>query len=94
MATHSSILAWRIPCTEEPGGLQSTSQKELDTTEPLTFFIQVEPTGSHKSLKEEIWSMIREREEMMEERTERCYLADPEDGGRDLEPKNIATIWS
>ena len=24
MATHSSILAWRIPRTEEPGGLQST----------------------------------------------------------------------
>ena len=23
MATHSSCLAWRIPCTEEPGGLQS-----------------------------------------------------------------------
>ena len=23
MATHSSILAWRIPCTEEPGGLLS-----------------------------------------------------------------------
>ena len=23
MATHSSILAWRIPCTQEPGGLQS-----------------------------------------------------------------------
>ena len=23
MATHSSILAWKIPCTEEPGGLQS-----------------------------------------------------------------------
>ena len=23
MATHSSILAWRIPCMEEPGGLQS-----------------------------------------------------------------------
>ena len=23
MLTHSSILAWRIPCTEEPGGLQS-----------------------------------------------------------------------
>ena len=23
MATHSSVLAWRIPCTEEPGGLQS-----------------------------------------------------------------------
>ena len=23
MATHSSILSWEIPCTEEPGGLQS-----------------------------------------------------------------------
>ena len=23
MATHSSILAWKIPCIEEPGGLQS-----------------------------------------------------------------------
>ena len=31
MATHSSILAWRIPLTEEPSGLQD--HKELDTTE-------------------------------------------------------------
>ena len=27
MATHSSILAWRIPWTEEPGGLQSMESK-------------------------------------------------------------------
>ena len=33
MATHSSILAWRIPCTEEPGELSLEGQKELDTTE-------------------------------------------------------------
>ena len=32
MATHPSILAWRIPWTEEPGGLQSTGSQELDTT--------------------------------------------------------------
>ena len=32
MATHSSILAWRIPWTEEPGGLQSLGCKESDTT--------------------------------------------------------------
>ena len=32
MATHSSILAWRIPWTEEPGGLQSMGSQELDTT--------------------------------------------------------------
>ena len=37
MATHSSILAWRIPWTEEPGGLQSMGRKELDTTERLHF---------------------------------------------------------
>ena len=34
MATHSSILVWRIPWTEEPGGLYSPwYQIELDTTE-------------------------------------------------------------
>ena len=33
MATHSSILAWRIPWTEETGGLHSMGQKESDTTE-------------------------------------------------------------
>jgi len=33
MATHSSILAWRIPWTEEPGGLQSWGHKESDKTE-------------------------------------------------------------
>ena len=33
MATHSSILAWRIPWTEESGGLQSYGCKQLDTTE-------------------------------------------------------------
>ena len=36
MATHSSILAWRIPWTEEPGGLQSMGSKELDLTERLS----------------------------------------------------------
>ena len=29
MATHSSILAWRIPWTEEPGGLQSTDSRRV-----------------------------------------------------------------
>ena len=33
MATHSSILAWEILWTEEPGGLQSQGHKEADTTE-------------------------------------------------------------
>ena len=37
MAPHSSILAWRIPWTEELGGLQSMGHKESDTTEQLHF---------------------------------------------------------
>jgi len=32
MAAHSSILAWRIPWTEEPGMLQSMGSQELDKT--------------------------------------------------------------
>ena len=32
VAAHSSILAWRIPWTEEPGRLLSMESKELDTT--------------------------------------------------------------
>ena len=37
IAKHSSILAWRIPWTEEPGKLQSMGgHKESDTTERLT----------------------------------------------------------
>ena len=32
MATYSSILAWRTPSTEEPGGLQSMESQESDTT--------------------------------------------------------------
>ena len=43
VAAHSSILAWRIPWTEEPGGLQSMGHKESDMTEQLT--LNQEPLG-------------------------------------------------
>ena len=47
MATHSSILAWKIPWTEEPGWLQSMgSQIELDTTEWLTWRLKAVRTKS------------------------------------------------
>ena len=29
VATHSNILAWKIPCIEEPGGLQSTGSQRV-----------------------------------------------------------------
>ena len=36
MVTHPSVLAWRIPWTEKPGGLQLWGCKGSDTTEGLT----------------------------------------------------------
>ena len=36
MATYSSILAWGISWTEEPGGLQSMGSQELDTTQQIS----------------------------------------------------------
>ena len=39
MATHSSILAWRIPRTEEPGGYSPWGPKESDMTEGLTHYL-------------------------------------------------------
>ena len=45
IATHSSILVWRIPWTEKPSGLQSMGcHKESDTTEQLT---QLSNTHTH-----------------------------------------------
>ena len=38
MATHSIILAWEIPWTEEPGGLQSMGSQELDLTYRLSHY--------------------------------------------------------
>ena len=40
MATHSSILAWRIPWLEEPGGLQSTGSQRVrhDRATSLHFY--------------------------------------------------------
>ena len=44
MATHSSILAWRIPCTEEPGRLQSMglqSQTQLNQLSTSTMVVHI-----------------------------------------------------
>ena len=41
MATHSNILAWKIPWTEEPGRLQSMGSRELDTAERLNTHIDM-----------------------------------------------------
>ena len=58
MATHSRILAWRIPRTEEPGGLQSTGSQRVGhdrATDPffcsVFFFFSVGPCGGLRDLR-------------------------------------------
>ena len=45
MATHSSVLAWEIPQTEEPGGLQSMGWQSLDMTEHMYTYCVHEALG-------------------------------------------------
>ena len=42
MATHFSILAWKIPWMEEPGRLKSMAHKKLDMTEQLTLDVSTQ----------------------------------------------------
>ena len=51
MATHSSILAFRIPRTEEPGKLQSTGSQESDTTKWLNHHHHHHPVKLTYSMK-------------------------------------------
>ena len=55
MAIHSSILAWKIPWTEEPGGLQSTGSQESDTTQQLNHH--------HDQFYAIMWIMMKVKEE-------------------------------
>ena len=45
MAPHSSTLAWKIPWTEEPGGLQSMGSRRVGTTERLHFHFSLSCIG-------------------------------------------------
>ena len=37
MATHSTVVSWKMPWTEKSGGLQSMGSQRVNTTERLTF---------------------------------------------------------
>ena len=61
MATHSSILACRIPWTEEPGGLQSTGSKSRTRLSDYDTFIRqhttICKTDSHWELAVRLWEL-------------------------------------
>ena len=52
MTTHSSILAWRIPWTEEPGGYSPQGHKESDTTEHARMHTHIPVVGSRVTRKD------------------------------------------
>ena len=59
MATHSSILAWRIPWIEEPGGLQSRGLQRVISSvcHPLVFLIET-PVFCHNVCFREVILII------------------------------------
>ena len=54
MATHSSILAWNIPWTQESSGLQSMGSQELATTLQLSLSMSTHPIDLQRELSEVI----------------------------------------
>ena len=59
MATHSSVLSWRIPWTEEPGGLQSMGSPRVDhdlATKPHLLDPAIIKTEHSKNKDHGIWS--------------------------------------
>ena len=50
MATHSSTLAWKIPCVEEPGGLQSRQTRPSDFTFTFHFHALEKEMATHSSI--------------------------------------------
>ena len=58
MATHSRVLAWRIPWTEDPGGLRPWGCKESDTTEWLTHVLEWVAISSQGIFPTQGWGLV------------------------------------
>ena len=63
MATHSNILAWRIPLTEEPGRLQSMGSRRVghDRATSLSLFIFMHWRGNGNPLQYSCLENLRDR---------------------------------
>ena len=68
MATHSSILVWRIPWTEEPGGLQSIERMGRKTEQTL-FKMEMHTISGHEKMSTSLISR-----EMLTKTTVRYHL--------------------
>ena len=88
MATHSSILAWRIPWTEEPGGLQSTGSQR-DTTERLTLSTKSKAKWGASNISQPQGAVIWESQGFGH-RTHAAGVRDPQPEGT---PSLVAHSW-
>ena len=59
MATHSSILSWRIPWTEEPGGLQSIGSQSRTRLKRLSRHRYTLEAVSPGSVRWQGWLLVR-----------------------------------
>ena len=55
MATHSTILAWRAPWTEEPGGLQSMGSQRVRHSRAHTYMMEKQPFGRGRCSNSWCW---------------------------------------
>ena len=88
MATHSSILAWRIPWTEESGRLSSRGRKESDTTERLS--------THQKATKESSWpggDTLCPRSGVVAERSYPASEVSVSRGGQEKPPRAWGQGW-
>ena len=58
MATHSSIFAWRIPLTEEPGGLQTVGLQSRTRLKQLSMYTHMGLFRALKSLATPVWAPL------------------------------------
>ena len=87
MATHSSILAWRIPRTEEPRGLQSMGSQRVGHNWATNTLVYVGVKGSHFSLTFLFASATAAAKSLQLDMLQSCpTLCDPIDGSRPGSP--------
>ena len=72
-ATYSRILAWRMPWTEEPGGLQSRGSQRVRGTSTFSFFPVDKALGS-QCRGSRVWSLIEELDPTSQLRTHMLQL--------------------
>ena len=58
MAPHSSILAWEIPWTEEPSGLQSMGSHDWATKEQLIHYIPILNILNYVLALQKLWEVL------------------------------------